>query len=201
MQRAVREALHAAGVLDDLELAPRDRQEVDVADAEPRLLHDRAIRPRGIRLHGVVRPRIVADEVVHGLHGVEEQRCGHRCDGLVREPRHEPGAGQVLPAADQVQLPGVVLQACSNVLDGEGAVADNGDADAAQRVVVDLVEHAIADDATESLLAFVCVPPWHGEVAGVEHHGRGHEPVLDIRRSVGLLQGKLVHRVLLRPGD
>mmetsp|Transcript_131317 Transcript_131317/g.366066 ORF Transcript_131317/g.366066 Transcript_131317/m.366066 type:complete len:238 (+) Transcript_131317:264-977(+) len=78
--------LHTEGIDYELALSHVDRKEVDVANAEARLLSDLTRRPLLVCLHGVVRPGVEVDELVHRLHDLHEPGVVQRVQASVRHP-------------------------------------------------------------------------------------------------------------------
>mmetsp|Transcript_66049 Transcript_66049/g.204437 ORF Transcript_66049/g.204437 Transcript_66049/m.204437 type:complete len:483 (+) Transcript_66049:552-2000(+) len=195
-----RHALHAEGVLDELTLPRADRQEVDVADAEARLLRDLAHGALLVRLDGVVSPGVEIDELVHGLRDVHVPDVVQRVHGPVRHPRGHARACQVPAAADEVDLMHAKLAAGADVLHRESAVSHDRHVQALELVVVDLVEHGVADVAAEDILALVGLLPGQREVAGEHADARGFELFLGrllvsrlCRHKLPVLQPPLKH--------
>mmetsp|Transcript_66412 Transcript_66412/g.205749 ORF Transcript_66412/g.205749 Transcript_66412/m.205749 type:complete len:512 (-) Transcript_66412:2-1537(-) len=182
----LRQPFDPNGVQHNLDLAHVDGQEVDVANAEARLLRDHTGRPLLVGVHRVVAPDVPADEVVHGFHEVQEVDAGQGVQRAVRHPGGDPWAGDVLSAADEEALVRPVLAARAHVLHGEGAVADNAGVLARHHAVVHLVEHAVADLPLERKLVLVGLLPGERKVPRVEHDAGGVEGPLVHRLRVGL---------------
>mmetsp|Transcript_61243 Transcript_61243/g.145945 ORF Transcript_61243/g.145945 Transcript_61243/m.145945 type:complete len:326 (-) Transcript_61243:716-1693(-) len=102
-------------------------KEVDVSNAEPRLLSDRGRGPGGVRGDGVHVPGIEVAELVGHFEHVQAVRAGHRRVGLVDEPGDSTRAGEVAFAAHHVHLHCAILAASADVLHGESAVTMDND--------------------------------------------------------------------------
>mmetsp|Transcript_34321 Transcript_34321/g.103422 ORF Transcript_34321/g.103422 Transcript_34321/m.103422 type:complete len:516 (+) Transcript_34321:744-2291(+) len=140
-------------------------EEVDVTNAEARLLRDLAHGPLLVGLHRVEGPGVELDEVVHGLRGQHVARVLQGVEAPVRHPGGHARAREVPPAADEVDLRHAELAAGTDVLHSKGAVADDGHILALQSVVVDLVEHCVTDVSAEDVFTLVRLLPGQREVA------------------------------------
>mmetsp|Transcript_28856 Transcript_28856/g.89831 ORF Transcript_28856/g.89831 Transcript_28856/m.89831 type:complete len:402 (+) Transcript_28856:696-1901(+) len=175
------------GVDYELALPKVHRKVEDVADPEAGRLPDGGRGALLVCHHGVVGPRVLPRELVHGHHHVEAELSGHGEQALVRHPGHQTGHRQVLPPADDADLLCRVLHASPDVLRAEGTHADDDNVLVLYAGVVGLVEHAVADLALEDVLALVGHALRRDEAAR-EHADGGHlhdQLVAELRRAVG----------------
>mmetsp|Transcript_46817 Transcript_46817/g.100112 ORF Transcript_46817/g.100112 Transcript_46817/m.100112 type:complete len:312 (+) Transcript_46817:660-1595(+) len=198
------QSLH--GINKYLALAIGTRKEVEVADAEPRLLPNRGCGFVLVRHNAVVLPRVVRDEIVHVLHTVQAHGSRRWEEGLVDEPGNHTGHGDVLPPANEEGLGGPVLEACTDVLDSESSESKHRGGLAGDKRVVELAEHAVADLPIEHVLALVLeafrlaqTPRIHG------HSGEAHLHFVftasHFHRGVILLLLRVVWATLLLVDD
>mmetsp|Transcript_49175 Transcript_49175/g.105111 ORF Transcript_49175/g.105111 Transcript_49175/m.105111 type:complete len:468 (+) Transcript_49175:692-2095(+) len=119
-------ALHFAN--HDLAEAIRLCKEVDVSDAEARLLHDGGVSAHLVARDGVNLPRpdrIVpaTGHLVGNIQLIEKLRCGDRWVRLVDEPRYSPRTCEVDLPTEDVDVLGPFLEACPDVLHCKSAMA------------------------------------------------------------------------------
>mmetsp|Transcript_23865 Transcript_23865/g.50646 ORF Transcript_23865/g.50646 Transcript_23865/m.50646 type:complete len:433 (-) Transcript_23865:744-2042(-) len=173
---ALRQPLHSA--YHDLASTEVAREEVNVADTESRLLVDGDGAAVAVRLHCVVRPRVVTDHVIYLLHVPHDHGSREGEGGAVDLPRHNPRHGKVLPACDQVDLLCLILAATADILHRKGAEATDGYGVASDRGIVRLGEHAIAHRAAEEILALVLLTAGIRQITGEVAKGGTHEVLL-----------------------
>mmetsp|Transcript_72910 Transcript_72910/g.213629 ORF Transcript_72910/g.213629 Transcript_72910/m.213629 type:complete len:421 (-) Transcript_72910:249-1511(-) len=180
----LRHSLDAARVNDHLNLAHVNGQEVYVSDAETGLLSNLAHSALLICLDGVISPGINVDELVHGLSGKHVPDVLQGVERPICHPGGYSWASQVPAAADEVDLACAKLTAGTDVFHREGAMPNDRHGQALQEMVVNLIEHSVADVPLEVLLALVGLLPGQREVAREHADGPGVE---------------LLHRCLLVP--
>mmetsp|Transcript_24914 Transcript_24914/g.71492 ORF Transcript_24914/g.71492 Transcript_24914/m.71492 type:complete len:319 (+) Transcript_24914:818-1774(+) len=166
VQRVTRAALER--VHDILQLPTSYRQERHIADAESAVLDNLDLRPVSAGIHRPELPGIAeAAHLIHRLEHLQDKTawCWYRA--LVHEPARQPRAGEVLAPRHYEDLVATMLDACPGVLDGEGAVTEDGDVVPHERLVGSVVVHAVADAAVELVLAGVIDDPVLRHTAGI----------------------------------
>mmetsp|Transcript_90691 Transcript_90691/g.194505 ORF Transcript_90691/g.194505 Transcript_90691/m.194505 type:complete len:472 (+) Transcript_90691:392-1807(+) len=158
VQRVLRESLD--GRLHVLALPIDQGKEGHVANAEAAVLDDGGTAAVGGRVHGPVLPGVAhTGEVEHGLEHVQHQ-LPRRWDGpLMHKPAGHAGTWKVLSPGDDVGLDGSQLACSADVLDREGAIADDRNVGFRELLIVHVVIHPVANVTVEDVLSRILDDP------------------------------------------
>mmetsp|Transcript_110927 Transcript_110927/g.155729 ORF Transcript_110927/g.155729 Transcript_110927/m.155729 type:complete len:249 (+) Transcript_110927:1073-1819(+) len=96
-------------------------------------------------------PNVNSQQTVHLLEGFDDERPRNRNGSATDHPGDHLWSGQVTMPTNHVNLFGLSLHACADVLDGEASVTYNTYSGIFQLVVVDAIVRAMGDVATKIL--------------------------------------------------